>query len=73
MAIPSKRGFTKAIARQSRMLKYIMKVAWAMKRTRPDLEPTNSFLMTRVQKPNKDNWHKLMGLMSFIKGTLNDK
>ena len=55
------------------MLKYIMKVAWAMKRTRPGLEPTNSFLMTRGHEPNKDDWHKLMRLMSFIKGTLNDK
>jgi len=44
-----------------------------MKRTRPDLEPTNSFLMTRVHEPNKDDWHKLMRLMSFIKCTLNDK
>ena len=55
------------------MLKYIMKIAWAMKRTRPDLEPTNSFLKTRVHEPNKDDWHKLMRLMSFIKCTLNDK
>ncbi|GFH56607.1 hypothetical protein CTEN210_13083 [Chaetoceros tenuissimus] len=55
------------------MLKYVMKVAWAMKRTRLDLESTNSFLMTRVHEPNKDDWHKLMRLMSFIKTTLNDK
>lgn len=44
------------------MLKYIMKIAWAMKRLRPGLEPINSFLMTRVHEPNKDNWHKLMRL-----------
>ena len=55
------------------MLKHIMKVAWAMKKTRLDLEPTNSFLMTRAHEPNKDDWHKLMRLMSFIKSTLNDK
>jgi len=55
------------------MLKYVMKIAWAMKRTRPDVEPTNSFLMTRVHDPTKDDWHKLMRLMSFIKGSLNDR
>ena len=55
------------------MLNFFMKIAWAMNRTRPDLEPTNSFLMTRVHEPNKDDWHKLMRLMSFIKCTLNNK
>jgi len=29
--------------------------------------------MTRVHEPNKDDWHKLMRLMSFFKCTLNDK
>ena len=28
--------------------------------------------MTRVHSPSKDDWHKLMRMMSFVKGTVND-
>ena len=53
-------------------LKYIMKVAWAMKRSRPDVEFTNTFLMTRVHEPNREDWHKFMRMMSWIKTTQDD-
>ena len=52
--------------------KYVMKVLWSSKGSRPDLEITMGILMTRVQKSNKDDWHKLMRLMSFIKATVDN-
>ena len=53
-------------------LKYVMKVAWAMKRSRPDIEFTNTFMMTRVHEPNRGDWHKFMRMMSWIKTTQED-
>ena len=38
--------------------KFIAKLIWVMKRGRPDVEPTVSFLCTRVKSPDKDDWHK---------------
>ena len=52
--------------------KYVMKILWASKRSRPDLETTMGFLTTRVKEPTKDDWHKLIRLMSFIKDTADD-
>eukprot|EP00957_Ditylum_brightwellii_P107855 8227532-Ditylum_brightwellii.AAC.2 len=49
-----------------------MKVAWAMKRSRPDIEFTNTFHMTRVHAPNRDNWHKFMRMMCWLKQTQDD-
>ena len=53
-------------------LKYVMKVAWAMKRSRPDIEFTNTFHMTRVHEPNRDDWHKFMRMMCWVKQTQED-
>jgi len=52
--------------------KYVAKMLWARTRSRPDCETAMSFLMTRVHSPSKDDWHKLMRMMSFVKGTVND-
>ena len=38
--------------------KFVAKLIWVMKRGRPDVEPTISFLCTRVKGPDKDDWHK---------------
>jgi len=58
---------------QSDLLKkYVAKMLWATKRSRPDCKTAMSFLMTRVHLPSKDDWHKLMRMMSFVKGTVND-
>jgi hypothetical protein len=43
-----------------------------MKRSRPDVEFTNTFLMTRVHEPNREDWHKFMRMMSWIKTTQDD-
>ena len=52
---------------------YVPKVLWVMKRSRPDLETTVSFLMKKVSEPKRDDWHKFMRMMSWIKSTIMDK
>ena len=52
--------------------KFVMKILWASKRSRPDLETTMGFLTTRVKAPTKDDWHKLTRLMCYIKDTVDD-
>ena len=51
----------------------VAKLLYIMKRTRPDLEPTVTFLSTRVSKPTINDWKKLKRLLQFIRGTINDK
>jgi hypothetical protein len=51
---------------------FVAKLLWVMKRGRPDIEPTVSFLSTRVKAPTKDDWHKLKRLMSWLKQTATD-
>lgn len=43
-----------------------------MKRGRPDVETTVSYLMTRVLKSNERDWTKLKRCLGFLKGTFND-
>ena len=43
-----------------------------MKRGRPDVEPTVSFLSTRVKAPDKDDWHRFKCLMCWVKKTKTD-
>ena len=52
--------------------KYVMKTLWASKRSRPDFETTMGYLTTRMKEPTKDDWHKLVRLMSFTKATVED-
>jgi len=52
--------------------KFVAKLIWVMKRGRPDVEPTVSFLSTRVKGPDKDDWHKFKRLMCWIKKTKTD-
>ena len=43
-----------------------------MKRARPDIDLTVTFLCTRVKSLTKDDWHKLKRLMSWLKQTATD-
>jgi hypothetical protein len=52
--------------------KFVAKLIWVMKRARPDVEPTVSFLSGRVKAPDKDDWHKFKRLMCWIKKTKTD-
>ena len=52
---------------------FVAKTLFACKRTRPDLQPVVAALCTRVKNPNHDDWNKLMRMMRYINGTLEDK
>ena len=49
------------------------KLLFIMKRARPDIETTVSYLMTRVSRSNEKDWDKLKRCLGFLKGTINDK
>ena len=51
---------------------FVAKILWTEKRGRPDVEPTMSFLCTRVKEPDKDDWHKFKHLCCFLKQTKSD-
>ncbi len=51
---------------------YTAKVLFASKRSRPDVSPAISYLSTRVQDPNEDDWKKLTKMIGFLKSTVND-
>ena len=43
-----------------------------MKRARPDIETTVSFLMPRVSKSDEDDWKKLRRCVGWLKRTIDD-
>ena len=45
---------------------------YIMKRARPDIETSVSFLMRRVSKSDKDDWLKLKRILSFLHKTIDD-
>ena len=49
------------------------KVLYAGKRVRPDLLPVISALCMRVKNLGRNDWNKLVRIMKFITGTINDK
>jgi hypothetical protein len=42
------------------------------KRARPDIAPAIAFLTTRVQHPTREDWMKLVKMMRYLRGTVND-
>ena len=50
----------------------VAKLLYLMKRARPDLEPTISFLCTRVSKCVRSDWEKLRRALCYVKNTIND-
>ena len=48
------------------------KLLFIMKRARPDIETTISYLMTRVAKSNEKDWEKLKRCLGYIKRTIDD-
>ena len=47
----------------------VAKVLFATKRARPDTGTAVSYLTTRVREPDRQDWHKLVHLMKYIRGT----
>ena len=49
---------------------FVAKALFLTKRSRPDIMPTVAFLCTRVQKPTKQDWAKLIRMMNFLHKTV---
>jgi hypothetical protein len=49
-----------------------MKAMFLCKRARPDIDQAIAFLSSRVKDANKGDWNKLLRVLSFLKGTIND-
>jgi hypothetical protein len=50
----------------------VAKGLFLSKRGRPDIHPTIAALCTRVKDPTEADWSKLLRLMKFLNGTVND-
>ena len=46
------------------------KALYLSKRARPDIQVAVSFLTTRVQKPDEDDWKKLLRMLKYLKATM---
>jgi hypothetical protein len=44
----------------------VAKGLFLCKRARPDLQPTNPFLRTRVKQPDEEDWKKLLRMLKYI-------
>ena len=51
----------------------VAKLLWIAKRGRPDIELPISFLCTRVQSPDVDDWSNLERVLKFLYATINDE
>ena len=48
------------------------KLLYLEKRARPDIETAISFLTTRVDKSDEDDWKKLKRVIQYLKQTIDD-
>ena len=56
---------------QSELFHHIVaKLLYVAKRARLDIEPSTSFLCTRVSKSTKQDWKKLGRVLGYLKGTM---
>jgi hypothetical protein len=51
---------------------YVMKAMFLCKRARPDIDQAIAFLSSRVKEANEGDWKKLMRVLGFLKGTIDD-
>jgi hypothetical protein len=51
---------------------YVMKSMFLCKRARPDIDQGITFLSSRVKEANEGDWTKLLQVLGFLKGTIND-
>jgi hypothetical protein len=49
-----------------------MKAMFLCKRARPDIDQKNAFLSSRVKDANEGDWNKLLRVLIFLKGTINN-
>jgi hypothetical protein len=51
---------------------YVMKAMFLCKRAQPDIDQAIAFLSSRVKDANEGDWNKLLRVLSFLKGTIDD-
>jgi hypothetical protein len=51
---------------------FVMKGMFLCKRARPDIEPAIAILSSRVKEANEGDWAKLLRVLGFLKGTVED-
>eukprot|EP00957_Ditylum_brightwellii_P016061 1210175-Ditylum_brightwellii.AAC.1 len=51
---------------------FLMRAMSVTKRGQPNINPGISFLFTRTQNPNESDWKKLLKLLWFIEGTIDN-
>jgi hypothetical protein len=51
---------------------FVMKGMFLCKRARPDIDQAIGFLSSRVNEANEEDWKKLLRVLSFLKGTIDD-
>jgi hypothetical protein len=51
---------------------YVMKAMFLCKRARPDIDQGITFLSSRAKEANEGDWTKLLQVLGFLKGTIND-
>lgn len=51
---------------------FVMKAMFLCKRGRPDIGLAICFLSSRVTKPTENDWNKLVRVLGFLKGTIDD-
>ena len=49
--------------------RFTAKLLWLSRRSRPDLQPPVSFLTTRVQSSDEDDWEKLARALAYLRRT----
>eukprot|EP00957_Ditylum_brightwellii_P045862 3479120-Ditylum_brightwellii.AAC.1 len=49
----------------------VAKLLFLCKRARPNIQTAVLFLTTRVKRPDKDNWKKLIQVMKYLRATIN--
>jgi hypothetical protein len=51
---------------------FVMKAMFLCKRARPDIDQAIAFLSSRVRDANEGDWSKLLRVLGFLKGTIED-
>ena len=57
---------------EEKYVRFVAKLLWVMKRSRPDIETAISFLCMRSKSPDKDDWCKLLRVMSWLHQMVED-
>jgi hypothetical protein len=58
--------------RRKKVHRFVMKCMFLCKRARPDIDQGVSFLSSRVKEANEGDWTKLLRVLGFLKGNIDD-